>query len=380
MTKVYLVRHAEAEGNYYRRIQGHYNGGITRRGYLQIDALAERFRDIHIDALYSSDLRRTMITAGAIKKHHDLPLKTDRRLREIDMGAWEDLPWGNASHDDSEQLFLFSTDPEKWSVPNCEPYLNLQKRIYDTILELAAKHDGETIAIFCHGTAIRSLICKIKGVASADICQIGHGDNTCVALLDVDKDKYEIEYYNDNSHLAREISTFAKQSWWKGESKVDTSNLRFVIMDLMEDAQLYMDCYADSWQQAHGDLAGFDPRSYLGSAKAVSAASPRALMKASVNGNDFAGIVELDPKRMAQDSAGWISFFYLVPELRGRGFAPQLLGHAVSFYRNLGRKTLRLHVAETNARAIVFYENEGFVQIGSESGAGSRLLLMEKDI
>ena len=41
MTKVYLIRHAEAEGNYYRRIQGHWDGRITALGMRQIDALAE---------------------------------------------------------------------------------------------------------------------------------------------------------------------------------------------------------------------------------------------------------------------------------------------------------------------------------------------------
>ena len=28
MTKIYLIRHAEAEGNLYRRIQGHWDGSI----------------------------------------------------------------------------------------------------------------------------------------------------------------------------------------------------------------------------------------------------------------------------------------------------------------------------------------------------------------
>ena len=44
MTKIYLIRHAEAEGNLYRRIQGHWDGSITPLGLQQIDALAQRFR------------------------------------------------------------------------------------------------------------------------------------------------------------------------------------------------------------------------------------------------------------------------------------------------------------------------------------------------
>ena len=64
MTKLYLIRHAEAEGNLFRRAQGHWNGKITARGKKQIDALAERFKDVKIDAVYSSDLDRAVETAG----------------------------------------------------------------------------------------------------------------------------------------------------------------------------------------------------------------------------------------------------------------------------------------------------------------------------
>ena len=43
MTKIYLIRHAEAEGNLYRRIQGHWDGSITPLVVLEFDALAKRF-------------------------------------------------------------------------------------------------------------------------------------------------------------------------------------------------------------------------------------------------------------------------------------------------------------------------------------------------
>lgn len=66
MTTLFLIRHAQAEGNLYRIAQGQFDSYITALGYKQIDALAERFKNVHLDALYSSDLRRTRTTATAI--------------------------------------------------------------------------------------------------------------------------------------------------------------------------------------------------------------------------------------------------------------------------------------------------------------------------
>ena len=52
MTTIYLIRHAEAEGNLYRRAHGWYNSTITDRGYRQIAALTKRFTDTKFDAVY----------------------------------------------------------------------------------------------------------------------------------------------------------------------------------------------------------------------------------------------------------------------------------------------------------------------------------------
>ena len=39
MTKLYLIRHAEAEGNLYRIAHGQYNSILTDRGMEQVEAL-----------------------------------------------------------------------------------------------------------------------------------------------------------------------------------------------------------------------------------------------------------------------------------------------------------------------------------------------------
>ena len=83
MTKIYLIRHAEAEGNLYRRIQGHWDGSITPLGLQQIDAL------------YCSDLSRARATAEAITRYHDIPAVVTPRLTEICMGVWEGRAWGD---------------------------------------------------------------------------------------------------------------------------------------------------------------------------------------------------------------------------------------------------------------------------------------------
>ena len=383
-TRIYLIRHAEAEGNLYRRSQGQYNSNVTSLGRRQIAALAERFRDVPLDALWSSDLYRTQSTASAIRKYHpELELHLEPRLREIDVGVWEDMPWGNISRDYPEQMEYFSHDPGRWSVPGGEPYTDVQARMRAVVLELAERYPGGRVAAVSHGLAIRSLLCSIFGIASEDIDSLPYGDNTSVALLTAEDGALSVEWYNDASHLTEKgISTFARQGWWREKAKQSPASKvysHFVPLDPRKEGELYSRLYAATWRESHGNLAGYSPAVYLHSAEQHARKNPACLMKL-FTGEEFAGIVELDPERGAEDGAGWISLVYLEPEARGRRLGVQLIGHAVSFFRREGRSSLRLHVAYDNENAAGFYEHIGFRDIGRDRGALGPLHLMELDI
>ena len=112
LTTIYLVRHCEAMGNINRIFQGHTDEEISDNGRLQLEKLAERFRDIHLDALYSSPLKRAYRTAEAVNRYHQLPIHTDERLIEINGGHWEEKPW-----EALPELY-----PDEWAAWSCRPW------------------------------------------------------------------------------------------------------------------------------------------------------------------------------------------------------------------------------------------------------------------
>ena len=379
MTTVYLVRHAEAEGNLYRRAQGHFNGEVTPMGEKQIEALTERFRDIPLDAVYSSDLTRAHETALGVAAPTGLPVTTMRELREINLGIWENKPFGELEADEAEAMYNFTRDPAKWSVEGGESFPALTERITSALLELAKCHDGGTIAVVSHGMAIRSLLCHALGLPGSDHHTVRHGDNTNVSLLHIEGNDISVEYFNDNSHLPEEISTFARQLWWKAHSESDRGNLRFVPLNPAKEPHLYTGSYRDAWFASHGTEEGFVPGVYLKSAKKHAKENPASLVKA-MRGNEFSGVVELDIHRGEEIGSGWITLLYLISSARSRNLGVQLLGYAVFLFREMGRKSIRLHVSEDNDRAIAFYKRAGFKMIGVDEGVLARLYLMEKSI
>lgn len=219
MTTIYLIRHAEAEGNLYRIAQGQCNSIITDRGYQQISALAKRFESIPVDAVYSSDLMRTCITAGAICVPKHLPLNKRKDLREICVGRWEEQTWGEIFLTDQEQLALFTKRPDLWQIEGAESMTAVRDRMLSAIQEIGAANDGKTVAVFSHGCALRLLLGTLQGYTLETMGDTPHGDNTAVSLVEYDRGKLRVVFRDDASHLkglsasARENSKSVPPPW-----------------------------------------------------------------------------------------------------------------------------------------------------------------------
>ena len=379
MTTIYLVRHAEAEGNLYRRVHGWYNSLITENGFRQIKALEERFRDIHIDAVYSSDLYRTMTTARAVYMPKNLALNTEPGLREMNLGDWEDLTFGDVRRRFPSELDRFNrTDPE-WTAPNGENFHQLGERLEETVRHLAFRHPGQSIALFSHGMAIRQLIARVKNIPGEEWYDIDHGDNTAVTCLVWDGEKLDITFEQDNSHLPENISTLARQAWWRKGGKAQDVNLWYRPIDWDKERDLYLNARREAWTSTHGTDVPFDGESFCKDAQLHLSRTPWGVTLAFA-GDNLVGVLQLDPERYRDGNAGYIPFCYVVPERRGQSLGVQLIGQAVSVYRPMGRDRLRLRCAPYNDRAQHFYQRYGFSKIADEQNSRVPLEILEKYI
>lgn len=377
MTTIYLIRHAQAEGNLYRRCHSWHNGLITVKGRAQIEALERRFQDIHFDAVYSSDLYRTMTTARAIYRTRDLHLRIDPDLREIGAGVWEDVPWGQLLHDHRDSLAAFLRCDPAWQVEGSETFPAVRQRMARAIRRIAAAHPGQTVAVVSHGCAIRAALSAFLGLEPDKMCQIPLGDNTSVARLEAENGQIRVYRYNDESHLPS--SDIPKASISYGIAGMERNALRYQPLLLPQEREQYLVARRDGWQASHGTMDSFDGEAFLRTAEKNSAYAPESVVLALL-GDTPVGVLQMDWEQEADLRVGRVPFFYMNPEFRCKGLGVQLLGQAVCSYRAMGRQFLRLRCAPENERAKKFYHAHGFYKVGEEPGGIGHLDTMEKYI
>lgn len=373
-TDVYIVRHGEAEGNLYRRAQGHTDGDLTDMGMRQLEVLRKRFEGIKLDAAYSSDLTRAYLTGRAVCDPIGVEVRKDSDFREIGLGIWEDMPWGMIVRDYKEQYKLFDRKPYEWQIEGAEPYRTAGLRFLNALIQKAKEHDGQTIAIFAHGTVIRAALMEyFSRYPETRDTKVDHCDNTAITFLSIDADKIELKYLYDSAHLGK-LSTYNRHIGLL-ESKNFKTNAWFRPMNPEEDAELYKRFRADAWQMVYE--GAYDPEADYNAAIMKLIAEPESIAFAILEG-EVIGVIELDAAQGEAQKQGVISFFYLKPEFRGMSLGAQLIGCAVSFFRARGRERLMIRVPESNEYAIGFCGYYGFERAGSD-GSGT-LICMEKDI
>ena len=219
MTKIYLVRHAEAAGNKQRFFQGHMDGKVSENGRAQLERLSKRFETIHLDALYSSPLSRAVETAKAVNSGSGLEIVTDDRLMEINGGVFEGVAWAELPVRFPEEAERWSLRPWEFAPENGEAMTHVMARMQQMLEDIGRRHEGGTVGAVSHGCAIRAALCAVMHGDILRLNDVDWCDNTAVTLLIWEDGRLRLEWANDNSHLDNDTSTLAHQRWWRPEAR-----------------------------------------------------------------------------------------------------------------------------------------------------------------
>src|ERR1700691_5894245 len=165
---LWLVRHGESTWNAAGLAQGHNDlAELTDRGLAQASDAAWQFRDRPIRAIYASDLRRALQTAGAFAAVLGLPVLADERLRERWRGVLEAVP--SAAIGPS----VTGLDDGRVADPDARPaggesVRDLYNRAAEFIDELAPTVDDEAagdVLVVAHGGTVRVLEAYLRGIS-----------------------------------------------------------------------------------------------------------------------------------------------------------------------------------------------------------------------
>ncbi|MBI2055722.1 MAG: histidine phosphatase family protein [Candidatus Sungbacteria bacterium] len=136
--KIYFAAHATSKDNEAKISSGWKDVELSDLGVGQAAELGEHFKNIKLDLICSSDLKRAAETAR-IAFGSAVPVIADARLRELNYGDFNGQP--------TAIVEAMKKDKMKEPFPNGESYEQAVERVRDFFLELKEKYSDKTVLV-----------------------------------------------------------------------------------------------------------------------------------------------------------------------------------------------------------------------------------------
>ncbi len=192
-TRLFLARHGQVEGHEQKRYNGQVNVPLTSLGEDQSRLVCDWLADKPLDAVYSSDLDRSLLCAEMIAACHGLAVNCCESLRELHVGDWEGRTWEELKTAYPEDWQARLRDLVNFQVPGGESLQDAADRIRPVLQMICEQNPGGKVALVAHGGVNRIILLDAIGAPLEQVFSIEQ-DYGCVNVID---------YYADGNSVVR---------------------------------------------------------------------------------------------------------------------------------------------------------------------------------
>ena len=183
MTKLILIRHGQSEANALDLFAGHSDFDLTRLGREQAARAAEWIAAHEaVDVIYASDLLRAYHTATPLCERLGLSVIPDKDLREIFAGEWEGVSFSEIAHRYPDAFGIWREDYANARPVGGEATAEVYARVVPHILEIAARHEGQTVVVATHATVVRAFHAYANGYGARDTDKVSFCYNASINI------------------------------------------------------------------------------------------------------------------------------------------------------------------------------------------------------
>lgn len=198
-----LIRHGETDWNKEGVFRGLNDVRLNATGIMQADATAEALAGTVFDAIYSSPLKRALVTAKRIAKPHEIDVRTSDDLMDINFGLWQGKTEKEVEERWPGMLKTWRERPGKAKFPAGESTKKAWKRVNSALREILFTHGTGTVVIVSHRVPIKMMTAYLLEKDRHALNEIKH-DPCAISVFEVEsRRQFRAVRLNDSSHLAR---------------------------------------------------------------------------------------------------------------------------------------------------------------------------------
>jgi len=182
LIRIYVARHGETTWNAEGRAQGRSDPDLSPKGYGQSRHLLEQLKNKPITAIYTSTLRRSILTARPIAEYLGLSALQQPELDEIALGIMEGKRFEDIDETSKIEWERFRENRLTYRIPGAENYTDVSNRVRPFKERMLTNHEGQEILVVAHRGVNRMLMGLLLEVSLEEALTIEQ-TNDCLYLI-----------------------------------------------------------------------------------------------------------------------------------------------------------------------------------------------------
>jgi broad specificity phosphatase PhoE len=195
LIKIYIARHGETIWNAEGKIQGRSDPDLSPKGYAQSLILLEKVKDRPLSTIYTSTLKRSILTAQPIAQHLGLSVKKQAELDEIAFGIFEGVKFSEVDGSLRAEWERFKENRLTYHIPGAENYTDVANRVRPFKEKILRDHQNQEILIVAHRGVNRMLLGLLLEYSLEEGLKIEQ-TNECLYLIERNGES-KVSYYMD---------------------------------------------------------------------------------------------------------------------------------------------------------------------------------------
>jgi len=195
-----IIRHGETSWNRERVFRGRRDIRLNSAGITQADATAKALEAKVFEAIYTSPLKRSLVTARRIAKPHEIAIREVDGFSDISYGAWEGLSVETVQREYPKLYERWIENPAKSRFTRGESMKRAWKRVNSALREVMWTHGTGTVVIVSHRIPIKMMTAYLLHQKRDTIGTIRH-DPCAMSVFKVKQRDSKPVILNDSSHL-----------------------------------------------------------------------------------------------------------------------------------------------------------------------------------
>jgi len=169
MLIIYLVPSGETDLSANGELLGINNPTLNANGLSYAERIAKSFESTILEAVFSGPLKREVVTARRIAKPHEIPVRIENKLRDVNYGIWSGSTWERIERDEPNRMRKLRRSPYRYKFPGGEKLKKVWKRVALFAKYLHLNYGTGYLVIVAEDFISAMIVSQFTGIAIADL-------------------------------------------------------------------------------------------------------------------------------------------------------------------------------------------------------------------